>query len=192
MSLFVENQTIRIIGYCTFISIYVSDNGILQIREYVRTPEYTITGTGGSTDVSGSGVLEISDLYTDSGIYDEFGVPIFLGFLLERVLEMSPEKYARLFIPTIDKEYLQILGDKNRLYYIEGSGIGSASLSLTTIYNSSSTIAGRKGFFSTRLIPNMPVVFLNTTLLDTAIKPFELGINIYAVERVTGSSILIV
>jgi hypothetical protein len=116
---------------------------------------------------------------------------LLLGTFLTRVLETRIAKYSAHQFPSINQEFLQSLGLKNRLFLIEALGTGSASAPTdrTAARNSAITIPGQEGYILTNLIPDLlPVTFLNVEITDSGERPAELKILVHAVERITGSA----
>ena len=138
-------------------------------------------------DISFSGSLAI----VGPGLYDLDGNMLLSGSFFTRVLETRTAKYSAHQFPSINKEYLQSLGLKNRLFLIEALGTGSASAPTdrTIAENSAILTPGQEGFILTRLMSDLlPVTFLNAEPVDTGGRPAELKIVIHAVERITGSA----
>jgi hypothetical protein len=115
----------------------------------------------------------------------------FPGIFLTRVLETKISKYSAHQLLSTNKEFLQSLGLKNRLFLIEALGTGSASAPMdrSVVENSALSIVGKDGFITTRLMTDpLPVTFLGVEITDQGGRPAELKIIIHAVERITGSA----
>jgi len=125
------------------------------------------------------------------GLYDGNGNLLLLGAFLTRVLETRIGKYSAHQFPPINKEYLQSLGLKNRLFLLEALGTGSASnpMDRSVARTSALSLTGQDGYIITNLIPDFfPVRFLEVEVRDSGERPAELKIVVHAVERIMGSA----
>lgn len=132
--------------------------------------------------------IEIPMSALHRGIFNRWGVSLLEGAFLSRVLETKTNKYSAQLFPTVNKEHIQSLGVKNRLFLIEALGTGSASNSAnrTALRTSALLIPGQDGYIVTGIIPSLSLKFLKVEIDDKAERPAELKIVIYAVEGKLG------
>jgi len=173
----VENESLTITEERFYSNITVGTSGSLYIQAYVKAKKLTVTGSASLVEISGSaGYLEITVFGT--GIFDELGNAFISGSIVTRVLEIKEGRgVSNLRIGA--SEYLQYLGDKNRVFRVEMVATGSdLSIPRNMILN----IAGKKGFLTTTLIPLTYVIFLNPEITMSGDRPMEIKGAITAVE----------
>lgn len=106
------------------------------------------------------------------------------NLVVNEIKEAKVNRYVILDVPSVNRDVVQSMGNKNRRFTLGGWAIqtGSSNLPLQTARNDLQYLVGRTGSISSNIISPLQVFFLNLDVDDKGGRPMEFKFTVEAVE----------